>query len=86
MVVLPIHNDPNYVKRLGLSIDDIKLVPLASLNVGGTPALIWIDNAGMIKKAWIGKLSPHYETDLFTTLGLLQNNSLCEQCAAISNM
>jgi hypothetical protein len=86
MVVLPAHNDPLYVKRLGLSIDDIKLVPLASLNVGGTPTLIWIDNAGIIKKAWIGKLLPHYETDLFTTLGLPQTISSCNQCDVTGNM
>jgi hypothetical protein len=86
MVVLPTHNDPLYVKRLGLSIDDIKLAPLASLSVGGTPTLIWIDNAGVIKKAWIGKLIPRYETDLFTTLGLPQISSSCEQCNAVSHM
>jgi hypothetical protein len=86
MVVLPAHNDPLYVKHLGLSIDDIKLVPLASLSVGGTPTLIWIDNAGVIKKAWIGKLLPRYETDLFTTLGLPQTTSSCNKCDIASNM
>jgi thioredoxin-related protein len=50
-------NDGNaYMKRLGISVDEVKQVPLNSLGVAGTPTLILVDNEGVIIDSWVGRL------------------------------
>jgi hypothetical protein len=75
VVILPPNNNPDYVKQLGLTIHDVKLTSFSPLHVGGTPTLIWIDNRGIVKKSWIGKLIPRFEQDVFNSLNLVEQTS-----------
>jgi hypothetical protein len=57
-----------YLKKLGVSVDDVKQAPLASFGVSGTPTLILVDRDGVTRQSWIGKLSADKETDFLKSL------------------
>lgn len=46
-----------YLKRLGVSVDEIRQASLDSIGVNGTPTLILVDNRGAVVDFWIGKLA-----------------------------
>lgn len=47
----------SYLNRLGISVGEIVQAPLSSMTVSGTPTLMLIDDQGVIKDSWVGKLS-----------------------------
>lgn len=47
----------SYLKRLGVSVDEIRQASLDSIGVDGTPTLILVDNRGAVVDLWIGKLN-----------------------------
>jgi hypothetical protein len=59
-----------YMASVGLDIQDVRQRELASLGVVGTPTLILGDQTGRIVSAWVGKLTPSQENEVFRSLGL----------------
>jgi len=59
VTVLPqtVDDSKPYVNKLGLSSSRVVQSTLASVNVSGTPTLMLIDQNGVVKDSWIGKLS-----------------------------
>ena len=63
-----------YLKRLQVQVDEVKQVELSSIGVQGTPTLLLIDSAGVIKKSWIGQLSPSQEIEVLNAVSMGETN------------
>lgn len=63
VAVLPqsVEEGRKYLSKLGVAVDDIKQAPLNEIGVSGTPSLILVDNSGVVKNFWLGKLSVEKE-------------------------
>jgi len=59
VAVLPqsVEDSKNYLTKLGVSVGEVVQASLASVSVSGTPTLMLIDNNGVIKDSWLGKLA-----------------------------
>lgn len=60
----------HYLNDLGVSISDVRQIPLDSLKVKGTPTLLLIDNKGIVADLWAGKLSADKESEVLDRLNL----------------
>src|SRR5712692_6462561 len=60
----PIQDGREYLKRLGVSVDEVKQVGLDQIGVRGTPTLLLIDDSGVVLDSWIGKLSNTQESEV----------------------
>jgi hypothetical protein len=60
---------PSYLKSLAVNITDVHQSSFGSLHVRGTPTLLLVDQTGVVRKAWTGKLSSQVENEVFTTIG-----------------
>jgi hypothetical protein len=56
------------IKSEGLSMDVSSGVPLAGLDVSGTPTLILADNGGRVLKDWVGELSASQEDQVLEAI------------------
>ena len=57
-----------YLKKLNLTVSDVKQVNFKDLRVPGTPAVILIDRGGVIGGVWFGKLLPEQENEILAGL------------------
>jgi thioredoxin-related protein len=64
----PIEDGRQYLKRLGVSVDEVKQVGLDQIGVRGTPTLLLVDNSGVLKDSWVGRLPPEQETSVLNAL------------------
>ena len=70
VAVLPqsIEDSRQYLNRLGVSVSEIVQTPLSSIGVSGTPTMMLIDNNGIIKAAWTGKVRDDQVAEVMTAL------------------
>lgn len=63
VAVLPqsVEEGRKYLNKLGVAVDDIRQVRLNEIGVSGTPSLVLVDNSGVVKNLWLGKLSVEKE-------------------------
>lgn len=61
-------NGTAYLNNLGIVDIDVKHLPLADLQVRGTPTLILTNGSGEITKFWVGKLPPDKEAEVIDNL------------------
>ena len=54
----------------GLNLRDVRMASFRSINVPGSPTLIFADEKGRVLQAWIGKVSPDGEREVFHVLGI----------------
>ena len=64
-----------YLGDLKVPINEIYQGQLSSIGVSGTPTLILVNNKGIVKNVWLGKLPPEQEADVLTKTKL-ESNSL----------
>jgi hypothetical protein len=57
-----------YLSGEGVTVDEIRQSPLSDLDVSGTPTLVLVDHAGIVKDVWVGKLPSTKENEVVTTL------------------
>lgn len=57
-----------YLRKLGLAVDDIQQTQFDSIGVKGTPTLIMADDAGTVTESWRGKLPREKESELLARL------------------
>ncbi len=57
-----------YLAGEGVNVDEIRQAPLSDLDIGGTPTLVLVDQVGVVKHVWLGKLPSATEEDVVTTL------------------
>ena len=53
-----------YLSDHGITVNDVKHAPPASVGATGTPTLILVDNSGAVLNSWIGKLPESVETEV----------------------
>jgi len=53
-----------YLKKLGVSVDEVKQVSPGSIGIAGTPTLILVDHEGIVTDVWAGKLTPDQENEV----------------------
>lgn len=58
----------NYLSGLGVAVDEIRQASLSSIQVSGTPTLLLVDNAGVVKEVWVGKLPPDKESEALSKI------------------
>lgn len=64
----PVEDGRKYLEKLGVSIDEVRQSGLDKIGVHGTPTLMLIDNAGVVKGFWLGKLSSEEEAKVLSSL------------------
>ena len=57
-----------YLSELGVTIEDVRQLPLNAVGVAGTPTLILVDKEGTVKKVWIGKLPESAQSEVISQL------------------
>lgn len=55
-----------YLTQQGIAVDAIVRGQLEPMNFGGTPALFVVDQHGILKRAYLGRLSPSDEQEVLT--------------------
>ena len=70
VVLLPqsVEEGQEYLEQLGVSVDEVKQFSLEKIGVSGTPTLLLVDTAGVVKNFWVGKLSPEQEANVLSVL------------------
>lgn len=58
----------NYLKSLGVAVDEIRQASLSSIQVSGTPTLLLVDSNGVVKEVWIGKLPSNKESEVLSKI------------------
>lgn len=64
----PVAEAKAYLSGEGVSVDEIRQAPLTNLDISGTPTLVLVDQGGVVKHVWQGKLPSEKENDVITTL------------------
>lgn len=64
----PVDESKDYLNKHGVPVDDIKQIGLDSIGVSGTPTLIRVDNDGIVRNTWIGKLPKAEEAKVLSQL------------------
>jgi hypothetical protein len=59
-----------YLQSLGFEIADVRQASLSSVRIPGTPTLLLLDDQGIVKNVWAGKLTDKGEEQVLQTLGL----------------
>jgi hypothetical protein len=57
-----------YLKGLGVSVNEVRRSDLSSVGVSGTPTLFLTDGEGVVTDVWVGKLSPEKEQEVLKRL------------------
>lgn len=57
-----------YLKKLGVEIDQIRQIQFNSLGVQGTPTLLLINSEGVVENLWLGRLRGDQETEVLSEL------------------
>lgn len=65
-----IQEGQDYLKGLGVSVDEVRHTDFTAIGVQGTPTLLLVDSSGAVKNSWLGALSPPQETDVLNAIHL----------------
>ena len=57
-----------YLDNLGVAIPDARQTQLAPLGVPGTPAILLVNDQGVVTNSWVGKLSAESEAEVLAKL------------------
>jgi hypothetical protein len=57
-----------YLNRLGVPIKDVRQAALGPLGISGTPTLLLVNAHGVVTNAWVGRLPPDKEVEVFNAL------------------
>jgi len=60
----PVEEGRRYLDRLGVSVDEVRQLPLDRIGVRGTPTLMLVDASGAVRNSWIGFLAPETELEV----------------------
>lgn len=64
----PVEEGRKYLNKLGVSVDEVRQLPLGSIGVQGTPTLILLDASGVVRNSWMGFLPPEAELGVLKAL------------------
>jgi len=63
-----VSDSQTYIDKLGISVDEIKNVSLKSIGITKTPTIMLVDDTGIVKGVWVGKLSINQEIEVLNHL------------------
>jgi len=58
-----------FLARLGVSVEKVITLPLSAVGTRGTPTLLLIGKNGLVRSAWIGRLTAAREAEVIEALG-----------------
>lgn len=64
-----------YLRSLDVNVTDVRQESFVTLKIPGTPTLMLVDEVGVVRNVWVGKLSPQRENDLVTVLLAVRGKS-----------
>ena len=64
----PVNEARDYLTKLSIDVDEVKQATLDSVDVAGTPTLIFLDDNGVVRDVWVGKLSAEKESEVLSRL------------------
>lgn len=66
VAVLPqtVEESKQYLSKLGVHVDEVRSAPLSSIGVSGTPTMMLVDNKGIVRKVWLGKLPEEQQSQV----------------------
>ena len=64
----PLDQAEAYLKGEGVIVDEIRQTPLLDIEVSGTPTLMLVDNQGIVRDVWVGKLPGDKEKEVLKKL------------------
>lgn len=67
----PVKEGQDYLKQLGVAVDEVRNSDFNDMGVQGTPTLLLVDSAGVLKNFWVGKLSSEQEIDVLNAVRAL---------------
>lgn len=70
VAVLPqtTNQSEEYLKKLDVTVDEIREALPDSLGIPGTPTLVLINDGGFVTDVWVGKLTPGQENEVLSRL------------------
>lgn len=70
VTVLPqsVDDGKEYMKKLGVNIEDIYSSRLTEIGVSATPTILLVNEDGVVSEMWRGRLSPEKENELLKRL------------------
>lgn len=70
VAVLPqsVEESKQYLSKLGVNVDEIRTAPLSAINVSGTPTMMLVNDKGVVKKVWVGKLPEDKQTEVLSAI------------------
>ncbi|HET8773913.1 MAG TPA: hypothetical protein VFP80_08990 [Thermoanaerobaculia bacterium] len=57
-----------YLRALQLAFGDVRQIPLRTLQIRGTPTLLLVDERGVVRHVWEGKLTAEREQQVLETV------------------
>jgi len=64
----PVNEGKRYLDGLGFAVDEVKQIPLGSIDVTGTPTILLVNQNGAVIKTWIGKLPQDQQDEVLKLL------------------
>jgi len=64
----PVEESREFLKNLGVTVDEIRQGSFKDIGVRGTPTLLLVNSAGIVTEAWRGKLLPAAESAVLARL------------------
>lgn len=65
----PLAAAQEYTKKMGIEFDEVRQASLTGLKIDGTPTLLIIDNGGLVRNVWLGKLPTQKEKEVLAKVG-----------------
>lgn len=65
----PVSQAESYLKSKNLIVNEVRQAALQDLKIKGTPTVVLVDKAGIVRDAWVGKLPPDEEKLVLDELG-----------------
>lgn len=65
----PVAAAQEYTKKMGIHFDEVRQASLTGLDINGTPTLLIIDNGGLVRNVWLGKLPTQTEKEVLAKVG-----------------
>ncbi|HET8889845.1 MAG TPA: hypothetical protein VFQ41_13150 [Candidatus Angelobacter sp.] len=65
----PVEAAQEYTKKMGIEFDEVRQASLTGLEINGTPTLLIIDNGGLVRNVWVGKLPTQKEKEVLAKVG-----------------
>ena len=63
-----------YLRESEVAVDQVASFAPGDLKIPATPFLMLVDEQGVVRKAWRGKLPPSQEKEVFAAIGLPDSN------------